>query len=64
MPTPSAAEIREGLVYTAYLVEKYGEVYAPILDRLEREYEAALARETPKERARRILAQYADKGQV
>jgi len=55
-------EIREAMVYMAYIVEKYGDVYAPILDRLEREYEAALSRETPKERARRILEQHAAKG--
>lgn len=64
MPEPTAAEIREGLIFMAYIVENYGEVYAPILDRLEREYEAALAREAPKERARRILAQHADKGRA
>ena len=53
MPTPSAAKIREGLIFMAYIVENYGEVYAPVLERLEREYEAALSREPPKERARR-----------
>ena len=64
MPTPSAAGIREAMTFMAYIVENYGEVYAPVLERLEREYEAALARETPRERARRILAQHADKGRA
>ena len=53
-PEPTVAEIREALVYVAYAVEKYGDVYAPILDRLEREM-AAAQKETPRDRARRIL---------
>ncbi len=61
LPNPSAAEIREGLIYAAYLVERYGEVYAPILDRLEREL-AAAQKETPRDRARRILEAHTFEG--
>lgn len=34
-------EIEEALIYVAYAVEKYGDGYAPVLNRLEREFEAA-----------------------
>lgn len=59
---PTAEEIREGLVTWAYVVEKYGERYAPILERLEREYEAAMRREPAIDRARRILAAHSREG--
>ena len=37
----------------AYIVEQYGDVYAPILDRLTQEVEAARRKESPGDRARR-----------
>lgn len=52
-------EIEEAMVYVAYLVEKYGDAHAPVLDRLEREFEAARLKEQPREKARRILEQHA-----
>lgn len=55
LPEPTIAEIREAMVYVAYLVEKYGDAYAPVLDRLEREFAAAQSRESPRSRAQRIL---------
>lgn len=51
-------EIEEAMVYVAYLVEKYGDAYAPVLDRLEREFEAARRKEQPRDKARRILEQH------
>ncbi|WP_246687813.1 hypothetical protein [Methylorubrum extorquens] len=47
------------MVYVAYLVEKYGDAHAPVLDRLEREFEAARLIEQPRDKARRILEQHA-----
>lgn len=66
MPAPcptvtpiTVEEIEEALVYAAYLVEKYGDAYAPILNRLDREFEAACQKESPRDRARRILDKHA-----
>lgn len=39
----------------AYVVERYGDRYAPILDSLINHLDAAKRRESPRERARRIL---------
>lgn len=60
----SLEEIRQTLVTAAYVVERYGVRYAPLLDRIEREYEAALARGDPRERARRILAAHSRDGDL
>lgn len=60
----TAEEIRQGMVTLAYVVERYGERYAPLLERLEREYETAMRREPPRERARRILAAHTRVGDL
>lgn len=53
---PTLAEIEEATLYSAYLVEKLGEQYAPIMDRLVIELEEARKRGgSPTERAKRIL---------
>lgn len=53
---PTLAEIEEATLYSAYLVEKLGEQYAPIMDRLVVELEEARKRGgNPTERAKRIL---------
>ncbi|MDP4006510.1 hypothetical protein [Methylobacterium sp. NEAU K] len=53
---PTLAEIEEATLFSAYLVEKYGEQYAPIMDRLFIELEEARKRGgSPTERAKRIL---------
>ncbi|MGE7416999.1 hypothetical protein [Methylobacterium tarhaniae] len=59
MPAPITAEHwREALVFMASVVESYGDVYAPVLEEVERRYEAALRAERPRDRARRILETY------
>jgi coproporphyrinogen III oxidase-like Fe-S oxidoreductase len=49
------------LVLAAYIVLRHGPIYAPYIDRLERELEAARQND-PTERAKRILATYAVHG--
>jgi len=55
---PTIAEIEREVVHMAYIVERYGDRYAPILDSLCTHLEAARRRESPRERARRILEAY------
>jgi len=53
---PTLAEIEEATLFMAYVVEKYGEQYAPVMDRLVIELEEARKRGgSPTERAKRIL---------
>lgn len=53
---PTLAEIEEATLFSAHLVERYGEQYAPIMDRLVIELEEARKRGgSPMERAKRIL---------
>lgn len=53
---PTIAEIEEATLFIAYVVERYGEQYAPIMDRLVIELEEARKRGgSPTERAKRIL---------
>lgn len=47
--------LRAALVTMAYIVQRHGEVYAPLLIKLENAYEEELQRESPLDRARRIL---------
>lgn len=54
--------LRAALVVAAYIVMRHGDLYAPILERLEREYEEIAARERPLDRARRILEAYTVEG--
>jgi hypothetical protein len=49
------------LALAAYIVLRHGSVYAPYIDRLERELEAA-RRNDPTERAKRILEAYTREG--
>jgi hypothetical protein len=53
--------LERALVLAAYIVLRHGPVYAPYIDRLERELEVA-RRNDPTERAKRILATYAVDG--
>lgn len=55
---PTIAEIEREVRHMAYIVERYGERYAPVLDSLLTHLEAAKRRESPRERARRILEAY------
>jgi hypothetical protein len=55
---PLAERIQRALVLAAYVVVRHGPVYAPLLDRLERELDAA-RRNDPTDRAKHILATYA-----
>jgi len=53
---PTIAEIEREVLHMAYIVETYGEQYAPILDSLVVALEEARRRGgSPTERARRIL---------
>ena len=52
---PTITEIQREVVHMAYVVERYGDRYAPILDSLINHLDAAKRRESPRERARRIL---------
>ena len=53
--------LERALAIVAYVVVQHGKVYAPILERLEREVEAA-RRDDPVLRARKLLAAYTDDG--
>lgn len=53
--------LEHALVLVAYIVLRHGPIYAPYIDRLERELEAARQND-PTERAKRILETYAAKG--
>ncbi|MFH6780913.1 MULTISPECIES: hypothetical protein [Methylobacterium] len=65
VPDPITAEHwREALVFMASVVESYGDVYAPVLEEVERRYEAALHAERPRDRARRILETYTRDGDL
>lgn len=52
---PTVAELEHALVFTAYIVTKYGAVYTPIFERVETELELARRAEDPMVRARRLL---------
>lgn len=52
------ARIEDAVVFMAWVVENLGEHYAPVLDRLLAELEAAKRRESPRDKARRILEAY------
>ena len=54
---PTISEIERGVVFMAYVVETYGERFAPILDSLIVDLEGAKHLDSPRERARRILDQ-------
>lgn len=58
MPTPPISDERleRALVAAALVVETYGEVYAPIFERLEKEVAARKSADGPVARARRLLA--------
>lgn len=53
----SIERLERALVLAAYIVVRHGSVYAPIVERLERELDAA-RRDDPVVRARRILENY------
>ena len=60
----TAERIERALALVAYLVgrDDEGEVYVPILDRLEEELALARKVERPRDRARRLLAAYTADG--
>jgi hypothetical protein len=53
--------LERALCVVALIVVEHGDAFAPILERLEREVEAA-RRDSARERARRILEAYTDAG--
>ena len=56
------AQVEEALAYTAYLVRKHGDAYAPVMDRLIVEVETMRREGTPLERANRVLEAYSAPG--
>lgn len=54
---PSVEEIQQALEIVAYAVEVHGEVYAPILERLDLELRKATEMSPARARAREILQQ-------
>lgn len=50
--------LERALVAMAYVVVRHGAVYAPLLDRLERELEERRRKTAPVERARKLLEAY------
>lgn len=65
LPDPSQVdELEADIVYMAYVVENFGDIYAPILDRLLAELDALRRQESPRDRARRILNAYTREGGV
>lgn len=57
-PTEDYERIRDAAVFAAYVVETYGDQYAPILTSLVADLEAARLTEPPNVLARRILETY------
>lgn len=47
--------LERGLLFMAYILDKYGEVYIPIFERIEREVELARAKRSTMDRARALL---------
>ena len=60
---PLVERIERALVLAAYIVVRHGPKFAPLVDRLEKELEAA-RRDDPVERAKRILDAYTRDGGV
>lgn len=58
--SPSLEALERALVFMAHIVLRHGETYAPILERLEREVEAA-RRDGATARAKRILEEFQSK---
>ena len=56
------ADLERYVAAAAYVTARYGEVYAPLFDRLERELAAARRRADPVARARRYLQDQTDAG--
>lgn len=58
MPSGAAvdpARLYEAMVYSAYLVERLGDAYAPVFERLADEWDAYQRGLNLRERARRVL---------
>lgn len=55
-PHISDERLERALLAAALVVETYGEVYAPVFERLEREVAARKNADSPVARARRLLA--------
>jgi hypothetical protein len=59
VPPPLIERIERALMLAAYVVVRHGPVYAPLLERLEKELQTA-RRNDPTERAKRILKDHGD----
>jgi hypothetical protein len=58
----SVEHLEKALLLAAYVVLRYGEAYAPLLERLEHEVVERRRRVAPADRARRILEAYTLEG--
>ena len=56
--------IERAMVLLAYFMELDGEVYLPLYEKLEREYETMKCKYAARERARRLLASYVGAGDL
>lgn len=54
---PDLADLERHLVFAAWIVVRFGPVYAPVLERVEAEIEARKRADAPVDRARRLLAE-------
>jgi len=61
-PAVTIEELEEVIAFAAFVVLRYGEVYAPLLDRLESELIAMRRAQAPRDRARQILETYTRDG--
>lgn len=53
---PTVAQLEKTLHALAYIVVRHGEVYGPLLERVERELEEARLKTSHRDRAQQILA--------
>lgn len=56
------AQVEEALAFTAYLVRRYGDAYAPMMDAFIADLEKMKREGTPLERANRVLEAYSVPG--
>lgn len=57
-PLPLIERIERALLLVAWLIERDGDMYLPVYERLEAELEQLRRKEDTKERAHRLLASY------
>ena len=61
---PLIERIERALLLLAYLIERDGDVYVPLYEKLEKDLVELTSREGTKDRARRLLESYSRSGHV